>query len=529
MERVLAAPPTLTKSYIPTKPSPTDHRDPWREAPHDGTNIVINISSNGGSTGKGILIGMLSAFGSAAFVVLIFAIFYFFRYTSRGRILLDRIGRPGEYDDEQALAREEAEALEDMDDLERGEYLRAKAFIQANPPETLPTDISLSQFLAIQEKGVSAWEFEPELEIANCFVEGRTEIEFFDSECSVQSNLPIPKQNEVYYWEAKIYDKPESSLISIGVSTKPYPLFRLPGWHKSSLAYTSPGPRRHNQPFTPTPYGPSYVQGDVIGVGYRPRTGTVFFTRNGKKLEDVAHGLKTQNFFPTVGANGPCTVHVNFGQSGFVFIEANVKKWGLAPMTGSLAPPPPYGSEQGSILLEAGRDGTRPGQGQQGIYNIPASRSRSGTANNYNNNNNTIRAPTSPGPQRSPTEISLGELAHIPSNEDIGEGTSRNFAENDTGAVTTHDPRDFEAPPPEYTSPEGSRRSSGSGSSGDDDDDDDDGGGRGGDEEEEREELLQRQRQRQRRRRRDPSSSPRPPIPSYDAAVGNQPHSGSVD
>ncbi len=103
------------------------------------------------------------------------------------------------------------------------------AFIQANPPETLPTDISLSQFLAIQEKGVSAWEFEPELEIANCFVEGRTEIEFFDSECSVQSNLPVPKQNEVYYWEAKIYDKPDSSLISIGVSTKPYPLFRLPG------------------------------------------------------------------------------------------------------------------------------------------------------------------------------------------------------------------------------------------------------------------------------------------------------------
>lgn len=104
------------------------------------------------------------------------------------------------------------------------------AFIQANPPDSLPTDISLSQYLAIQEKGVSAWEFEPELEIANCFVEGRTEIEFFDSECSVLSNLPLPKQNEVYYWESKIYDKPESTLISIGVATKPYPLFRLPGW-----------------------------------------------------------------------------------------------------------------------------------------------------------------------------------------------------------------------------------------------------------------------------------------------------------
>lgn len=108
------------------------------------------------------------------------------------------------------------------------------AFAEANPPESMQTDISLSQFLAIQEKGVSAWEFQPELEIANCFVEARTEIEFFDSETSVQTNLPVPKQNDVYYWEAKIYDKPETTLISVGMSTKPYPMFRLPG---TSLAF----------------------------------------------------------------------------------------------------------------------------------------------------------------------------------------------------------------------------------------------------------------------------------------------------
>ena len=47
------------------------------------------------STGKGILIGMLSAFGSAALVGIIIAIVYFFRYTGRGRILLDRMSRPG--------------------------------------------------------------------------------------------------------------------------------------------------------------------------------------------------------------------------------------------------------------------------------------------------------------------------------------------------------------------------------------------------------------------------------------------------
>ncbi|KAI9055466.1 hypothetical protein LZ554_000420 [Drepanopeziza brunnea f. sp. 'monogermtubi'] len=418
------------------------------------TDSEIRIEND--STINGVMIGLLSSFGSAILIALIFFVVYFFRYTSSGRIFLDRMGRPGEFDDEQAYEREEAEALEEMDDLQRTEYLRAKAFIQANPPDSLPTDISLSQYLAIQEKGVSAWEFEPELEIANCFVEGRTEIEFFDSECSTLTNLPIPKQNEVYYWESKIYDKPESTLISIGVATKPYPLFRLPGWHKYSVAYTSTGHRRYNQPFSGPTYGPQFVQGDVIGVGYRPRTGTIFFTRNGKKLEDVAHGLKSHNLFPAVGANGPCTVHVNFGQSGFVFIEANVKKWGLAPMTGSLAPPPPYGSEQGSILLEAGREGA---QSSQGHYpDMRHGRTRSG--------NFRYGPPTSPGPVRSPTDISLAHLTHIPSNDGSGESSAAAAVSTPEDAITTvpNVGLGVPEPPPEYTSPHQSNASSPRGS-----------------------------------------------------------------
>ncbi|KAF8425861.1 concanavalin A-like lectin/glucanase domain-containing protein [Tirmania nivea] len=420
----------------------------------------MNLSPSTAAAGKGVLIGLASAFGSAALVGLILYIIYFFKYTSHGRILLDRFGRPGEFDDEQAFLREEAEALERMDDISRQEYLRAKAFVQSNPPDSIPTDISLSQFLAIQEKGVSAWEFEAELEIANCFVEARTEIEFFDSVCSVQSNLPVPKQNEVYYWEAKMLEKPENTMVAVGFTTKPYPMFRLPGWHKHSVAYISTGHRRHNQPFTPTSYGPAFFQGDVVGVGYRPRTGTIFFTRNGKKLEDVAHGIKTLNLFPTVGANGPCNVHVNFGQSGFVFIEANVKKWGLAPASGSLAPPPPYGNEQGSILLEGGR-ANQPPQTPQYIFgdfqsnrprprvpghgrsqSTPSGGSDRSTVGSHPHSgrlqNQSIYPPTSPGPVRSPTDISLA-----PMNVTMAGGASEPLG-----------------PPPEYSSPLQSRRNS---------------------------------------------------------------------
>jgi hypothetical protein len=255
------------------------------------------------------------------------------------------------------------------------------------------------------------------------------------------------------------------------------------GWHKYSVAYTSTGQRRYNQPFGGPTYGPQFVQGDVIGVGYRPRTGTIFFTRNGKKLEDVAHGLKSQNLFPAVGANGPCTVHVNFGQSGFVFIEANVKKWGLAPMTGSLAPPPPYGSEQGSILLEAGREGA---QSSQGHYQDPRhGRTRSG--------NFRYGPPTSPGPVRSPTDISLAHLTHIPSNDEPGESSAAAASTPGDGVTTTANTglgvHDHTQPPPEYTSPLPSNAGSPRGSS-----------------DSERAPLIRRK------------STP-PPIPSYSDAV----------
>lgn len=133
---------------------------------------------------------------------------------------------------------------------------------------------------------------------------------------------------------------------------------------------------------------------------------------------------------------------------GFVFIEANVKKWGLAPMTGSLAPPPPYGSEQGSILLESGRESAA--QISQRVYQTHTARSSS------------IGLPqaVSPGPIRSPTDISLAQLAHIPSNEDAGEGSSRLDDGESNNPATAGEPDEHGVLPPEYSSPGSSRRGS---------------------------------------------------------------------
>lgn len=270
----------------------------------------------------------------------------------------------------------------------------------------------MSQFLSIQEKGVSAWAFEPDYEDnLSLYVQSRTEITFLadgpgmpareGGGNSVMANLPLPKLNEVYYWEVKLYDKPANTEVAIGLATKPYPSFRLPGWNKFSVAYfASDGFKSHNYPFTASSYGPPLAEGDVLGVGYRPRAGTVFFTRNGRKLEDCYTGLNKLNLFPTVGANGPCTLHINLGQAGFVFIEANVKKWGLAPMVGTLAPPPAYGSERGSILLDAGygTPGSSSGQNLGGIAALlEAARTRASSGGSTPGSSGFARAiPSSP-------------------------------------------------------------------------------------------------------------------------------------
>lgn len=84
----------------------------------------------------------------------------------------------------------------------RSQWSSLLVFQQRYPPDSIPTDITLSQFVSIQEKGVSAFEFEWDME-SNSFVSARTEIQFFNGESCVQTNLPLPRNQDVYYWEVR--------------------------------------------------------------------------------------------------------------------------------------------------------------------------------------------------------------------------------------------------------------------------------------------------------------------------------------
>lgn len=260
---------------------------------------------------------------------------------------------------------EENQVYLELNSDEQEIYFQSKEYLTSNP--YLRDELTLSQKLLIQEKGVRAWEFMKDPMLANndMMILNRYEITFFKKfECSTQTNLPIPMKNDVYYFESKIYHlpNPDATVISIGLGIKPYPWFRLPGRHANSVSYDSDGYRRYNQPFkiTNDPPFPKFIEGDVIGVGYRVRSGTIFFTRNGKKVSELKIGGHIKNFkimhkgqiFPIIGANNLCTVHVNIGQMGYVFIEGNVKKWGFGPLEGNGPAPPAYNKFNADILLE---------------------------------------------------------------------------------------------------------------------------------------------------------------------------------
>lgn len=182
-----------------------------------------------------------------------------------------------------------------------------------------------------------------------------TEINFLTSEItSTILNLPLPvsnRKNETVYFETKLFEFNNSNtLISIGLSTKPYPNFQLPGYCPYSIAIESSGVlRMNNCPFSNNHDElnivlPRLVEGDIIGFGYKPSYGSIFVTHNGRKVSEVIKNFKVE-LYPCIGSKGsPCKVQVNLGQLGFVFIEANVKKLGFCENNneGTIGAPPNY-------------------------------------------------------------------------------------------------------------------------------------------------------------------------------------------
>ncbi|KAG0671299.1 Rsp5p-dependent ubiquitination, sorting of cargo proteins at the multivesicular body [Pichia californica] len=215
-------------------------------------------------------------------------------------------------------------------------------------------------------------------------------INFKNLNYSTILNLPIPtinRKNDVIYFETKLLEFNKiSTLISIGLVTDPnYPNFQLPGYLPYSFAIESNGNLRItklkdnelNKEFEFYDNNdinivlPQLNEGDIIGIGYRSISGTIFLTHNGKLIYEIIKYFKFQ-LYPCIGIkninnininnknNKNCKINVNLGQLGFVYIEANVKKFGFCENKndGLIGAPPIYNkmNQINEILLDKGDD-----------------------------------------------------------------------------------------------------------------------------------------------------------------------------
>ncbi|KNE58524.1 hypothetical protein AMAG_04091 [Allomyces macrogynus ATCC 38327] len=228
---------------------------------------------------------------------------------------------------------------------------RAESYLRANPP--LPPLVTADQIE--QMKSPSAWQFSATGLPASQATVGDNLISFFQvlapfaqsQDATVFTTLPVPwlpdnvatiavgdkaimPPRRVLYFEISVVAMNPQTTIAVGLTTTPYPSYRLPGWHTWSLGYHSDDGRlfacdsEHGQS-----YGKPFRAGDVVGVGIDTTRRAVFFTRNGVRLPDVPPETRPipapeLAVHPAVGADGPCIVHYNFGTTEpFKWAEAN--------------------------------------------------------------------------------------------------------------------------------------------------------------------------------------------------------------
>lgn len=281
---------------------------------------------------------------------------------------------------------------------EQQSYLRGEEFSKLTPPNfsnTRGKSYTHEDDLIIKDCGLNAFEFEQDQEILDTryIVADKTEIHFIHNDTPYSTatsvlNYSLPVKNRTYsdiiYFETKVFEfdsSNENGHFAIGLVTKPYPSsFRLPGYNNFSIAYESTGNLKINKPF-PTPLQqhmdvnskfnaqvlPPLQQSDVVGFGYVVSTGTIFITRNGKKVMDVIKDCFI-DLYPAVGCFlTNAKFQVNIGQLGYVWIEANVRKYGFISTSDykkiggdrGLASLPQYGElgkQDGDKLLDKGEE-----------------------------------------------------------------------------------------------------------------------------------------------------------------------------
>ncbi|XBW37132.1 hypothetical protein QEN19_002710 [Hanseniaspora menglaensis] len=250
-------------------------------------------------------------------------------------------------------------------------YSRSKLFQQENPPfvKKFGTMNNLKLRQRVQYRGLQSYQFLPSINdkvdaSSNAFlpsyiINDKLNVLFtnINESSSTIMNLPMPKNSkECSYFECKVYMNEQQKVdnaFSIGLVTIPYPYYRIPGYNSLSIGYESNGNLRINNYVTEGVL-PQLHNGDVVGFGYRYKSGLIFITYNGKKTLDIPnkHAIELFVSCGLKGQNNSLVLQFNIGQIGYLFIEANVRKYAFdSNLEGTVGVPPSYQNKEKDRLL----------------------------------------------------------------------------------------------------------------------------------------------------------------------------------
>ena len=123
-------------------------------------------------------------------------------------------------------------------------------------------------------------------------------------------------RSKTIYYEAKLLRASPNETLALGFAALPYPSFRMPGWHRGSLAvHGDDGHRFVNDDWGGKAFTDAFRRGDTYGIGMtftppanggpRPRV-EIFFTHNGHLVGqwDLHEETDSERDLPVAGLEG---------------------------------------------------------------------------------------------------------------------------------------------------------------------------------------------------------------------------------
>lgn len=139
---------------------------------------------------------------------------------------------------------------------------------------------------------------------------------------TVRADAAIPDHSRMFYFEIRIEEADENSLLAIGILPLEEKQKVMPGCTIKSYGYHSDATksvRRTEGTYVRTtvvsdeisgkgePYGSRFGREDVVGCGMNIKKGILFFTKNGEYLGVASKNVRGR-FIPTVGVLSNTTV-----------------------------------------------------------------------------------------------------------------------------------------------------------------------------------------------------------------------------